>query len=359
MAELKLRGLSKHFDGSSPAVDGIDLDVADREFVVIVGPSGCGKSTSLRLVAGIEDATAGDVLIGGARVNDLSPGARDVAMVFQNYALYPHMSVARNIGFGLRRRGMSRAEVARAVQEASDMLELGDLLHRRPATLSGGQKQRVAMGRAIVRRPKLFLFDEPLSNLDARLRVSMRAEIRKLQQLVPTTTVYVTHDQTEAMTMADRVVVMNAGRIEQVGTPMEIYRHPASLFVAGFVGSPAMNVLEAELDGDGASLRGGARIVLPAGRTGGQSGRRVALGLRPEAIALTPGEDGLPARVETVEPLGQEIVAEFSAGPAGRLWARLPPDTELRAGAQVRVALDGARAHLFDPETGRALPPAA
>jgi ABC-type sugar transport system ATPase subunit len=354
MADLRLRGLSKSFDGAA-AVDGIDLDVADKEFVVIVGPSGCGKSTTLRLIAGIEEETSGDVLIGQQRVNDLSPGARDVAMVFQNYALYPHMSVARNIGFGLRRRGVPRAEVSRAVREAAEMLELVDLLHRRPATLSGGQRQRVAMGRAIVRRPKLFLFDEPLSNLDARLRVSMRAEMRRLQRIVPTTTIYVTHDQTEAMTMADRVVVMNAGKIEQAAAPMEIYRKPASLFVARFIGSPAMNVLEAELDVGGARLKDGARIVLPPQRAA-QPGRRIALGLRPEAVRLAP--DGLPARVETVEPLGQEIVAEFSSG-AGRLWSRLPPNTDLRAGAQVRIALDGMQAHLFDPDTGRALPPPA
>jgi ABC-type sugar transport system ATPase subunit len=211
------------------------------------------------------------------------------------------------------------------------------------------------MGRAIVRRPKLFLFDEPLSNLAARLRVSMRSEIRRLQRIVPTTTIYVTHDQTEAMTMADRVVVMNEGRIEQVAAPMEIYRKPASLFVARFIGAPAMNVLEAELDAGGARLKDGARIVLPPGRAT-EVGRRVALGLRPEAVRLAA--DGIPARVETVEPLGQEIVAEVSAG-AGRLWARLPPDTDLRAGAAVHVALDGAQAHLFDPDTGRALPPAA
>jgi ABC-type sugar transport system ATPase subunit len=355
MANLRLVGLTKSFGAGSSAVDGIDLDVADEEFVVIVGPSGCGKSTTLRLVAGIEEETAGDILIGGERVNDLSPGARDVAMVFQTYALYPHMTVARNIGFGLRRRGVPRAEVARAVREAAEILELGDLLQRRPATLSGGQRQRVAMGRAMVRRPKLFLFDEPLSNLDARLRVSMRAEIRRLQRLLRTTTIYVTHDQTEAMTMADRVVVMNEGRIEQAAAPMEIYRRPANLFVARFIGSPAMNVLEAELAAGGARLKDGARIVLPPGGAA-QPGRRITLGLRPEAVRLAP--EGLPARVETVEPLGQEIVAEFSSG-AGRLWSRLPPDANVREGAQVHIALDGAQAHLFDPETGRALPPTA
>jgi ABC-type sugar transport system ATPase subunit len=355
MAELRLKDLSKRFGDGPAAVDGIDLQVADREFVAIVGPSGCGKSTTLRLIAGIEEETSGDIVIGGDRVNDLSPGGRDVAMVFQNYALYPHMSVARNMGFGLRRRGMARAEVARAVREAAEILELGDLLHRRPATLSGGQRQRVAMGRAIVRRPRLFLFDEPLSNLDARLRVSMRAEIRRLREIVPTTTLYVTHDQTEAMTMADRVVVMNAGRIEQVAPPMEIYRRPASLFVARFIGTPAMTVLDADVREDALHLRDGTCLDLPPGYATGHAPRRVALGLRPEAVALCPDDGGLAARVETVEPLGQEIVAEFSTGP-GRLWARLPPDTVLRPGAQVRLSLDAAQAHLFDPDTGRALP---
>jgi ABC-type sugar transport system ATPase subunit len=353
MATLQLKHLTKQFDDGATGVDAIDLDVADREFVVIVGPSGCGKSTTLRLIAGIEDETAGDIRIDGQPVNHLSPGARDVAMVFQSYALYPHMTVAQNIGFGLRRRGISRSKAALAVQEAAETLELTEFLHRRPATLSGGQRQRVAMGRAMVRRPKLFLFDEPLSNLDARLRVSMRSEIRRLQTLVPTTTIYVTHDQTEAMTLADRVVVMNKGRIEQVGPAMDIYRHPASLFVAQFIGSPTMNTLDATLTETGATLRDGTRIALPVS---GQSGRDVVLGFRPEAITVNAGTTGTPARVATLEPVGQELIVEFDAGALGALWARLPPDSRLGRGDGVMLNLDPAQAHVFDRATGAALP---
>ncbi|MEL6913567.1 MAG: sn-glycerol-3-phosphate ABC transporter ATP-binding protein UgpC [Pseudomonadota bacterium] len=357
MADVSLIGLEKSYSGGHAAVGGISLDISDREFVVIVGPSGCGKSTTLRLIAGIEAETAGDILIDGQRVNDLSPGARDVAMVFQDYALYPHMSVERNIGFGLRRRGMRRADVAQRVKEVAEILEIGPLLGRRPAALSGGQRQRVAMGRAMVRRPRVFLFDEPLSNLDARLRVSMRAEMRRLQAQMPTTTLYVTHDQTEAMTMADRVVVMNDGRVEQVGAPMDIYRRPANLFVARFIGSPAMNLFEATLSADGAELPGGARVPLPRAELEDQRGRRVMLGFRPEAVA--PAETGLSARVETVEPIGQEIIVEFDTVAAGRLWSRLPPDSALRTGAQVRLGFDAGQAHIFDIDTGTALRRAA
>ncbi|MGB0499425.1 MAG: ABC transporter ATP-binding protein, partial [Rubricella sp.] len=310
MVELRLIALTKAFEDGRRALDDITLTVADREFVVIVGPSGCGKSTTLRLIAGIEEETAGEIRIDGQGVNALSPGARDVAMVFQDYALYPHMTVERNIGFGLRRRGVERAEVARRVREVADILEIGSLLDRRPAMLSGGQRQRVAMGRAMVRRPRVFLFDEPLSNLDARLRVSMRSEIRRLQSHMPTTTVYVTHDQTEAMTMADRVVVMNAGRIEQIGPPMEIYRNPANLFVARFIGSPAMNLIEASVTGGHVDLGGGTRLPLSPGAPLGAHGRRVTLGFRPEAVGLSGDESGLPARVATVEPIGQEIIVE-------------------------------------------------
>ncbi|MEM9975416.1 MAG: ATP-binding cassette domain-containing protein, partial [Pseudomonadota bacterium] len=286
-------------------------------------------------------------------------GARDVAMVFQDYALYPHMSVARNIGFGLRRRGMARADVARRVNEVAEILEIGPLLNRRPAMLSGGQRQRVAMGRAMVRRPKLFLFDEPLSNLDARLRVSMRAEIRRLQAHMPTTTIYVTHDQTEAMTMADRVVVMNEGRIEQTGAPMEIYRNPANLFIAQFIGSPAMNLVDARLAEGGAELPGGACVALSADRTQGAAGRRVTLGFRPEAVGLARDGGGIPARVAAVEPIGQEIIVAFATEGAGHVWSRLPPEIDLREGHEVRLSFDSQQAHLFDPETGEALRPAA
>jgi len=351
MAHVSIDTLTKTYSGGQTALDGVSLAIDDREFVVILGPSGCGKSTTLRLIAGIEEQTSGDILIDGARVNDLSPGARDVAMVFQDYALYPHMTVERNIGFGLRRRGIARSEVKARVREVAEMLEIGPLLNRRPAMLSGGQRQRVAMGRAMVRRPKVFLFDEPLSNLDARLRVSMRAEMRRVQATMPTTTIYVTHDQTEAMTMADRVVVMNEGRIEQAGPPMEIYRNPANLFVARFIGSPAMNLLEAVLTETGAKVSGGARIHFePPADT---IGRPVILGFRPEAITLS--DQGLAARVETLEPLGQEIIAEFAAEGAGLLWGRLPPDAILAPGKNVRLAIDPKQAHFFDSETGQRL----
>lgn len=355
MAKLEISDLTKSFGDGTRAVDGITFSVEDNEFVVIVGPSGCGKSTTLRMIAGIEEETSGDIFIGGDRVNHLSPGARDVAMVFQNYALYPHMTVGQNIGFGLRRRGMRRADVSKAVQEAADILKLAPLLNRRPATLSGGQRQRVAMGRAMVRRPKLFLFDEPLSNLDARLRISMRSEIRHLQSHTRTTTLYVTHDQTEAMTLADRVIVMKDGRIEQIGAPMDIYRRPASLFVAQFIGSPSMNVLEAEVREGGVRLLDGTQLAVP---TAGQLGQRVSIGLRPEAIALG-NNDGLVARVETLEPLGQELVVEFSTQAAGPLWSRLPPDSALHHGETVHLHLDAAQAHVFDIETGHAIPNAA
>lgn len=355
MAELSLVDLHKSYADGNVALHNVSLDIADREFVVIVGPSGCGKSTTLRLIAGIEEETGGDILIGGERVNHLAPGARDVAMVFQDYALYPHMDVARNIGFGLRRRGLPKHEVARRVRDVADMLEIGSLLKRRPAKLSGGQRQRVAMGRAMVRRPKVFLFDEPLSNLDARLRVSMRAEMRRLQSQLPTTTVYVTHDQTEAMTMADRVVVMNEGRVEQTGPPMEIYRFPANTFVARFIGSPAMNLIAARLSEDGVTFDAGATLALRDGLRGGRPGQPVLLGLRPEAVSLSTGDDGYSARVEAVEPIGQEIIVELSLPGAGRLWSRLPPETELRVGSQANVTFDARQAHVFDQTTGEAL----
>ncbi|MEO0676089.1 MAG: sn-glycerol-3-phosphate ABC transporter ATP-binding protein UgpC [Pseudomonadota bacterium] len=353
MAALDLIDLHKSYGPESLAVDHLSLAVADKEFIVIVGPSGCGKSTTLRLVAGIEEETSGQIHIGGRSVTSLSPGARNVAMVFQDYALYPHMSVERNIGFGLRRRGMAQRDVAARVREIAEILEIGPLLSRRPAALSGGQRQRVAMGRAMVRKPDVFLFDEPLSNLDARLRVSMRSEMRRLQAQMPTTTLYVTHDQTEAMTMADRVVVMNNGRVEQVGPPMEIYRAPANLFVARFIGSPAMNLFDARI-GDGfAALSEGTRVPISSELAQVEAGRRVTMGFRPEAISLS--SEGIPARVLSVEPLGQEIIIECETA-LGTVRSRLAPDTELSRGDTITLAFDARRAHLFDPETGRALP---
>src|SRR4030081_2034843 len=254
MADVALRNVVKRFDDVE-AVRSIDLDIPNNEFVVLVGPSGCGKSTTLRMIAGLEEVTSGDILIDGELVNDLPPKDRDIAMVFQNYALYPHMTAYENMSFGLRLRKTAKAEIRQRVEHAARILDITDLLDRRPKALSGGQRQRVAMGRAIVRNPKVFLFDEPLSNLDAKLRVQMRTEIKRVHQKVKTTTVYVTHDQVEAMTLADRVVVMNGGRIEQIGTPNELYHHPKTRFVAGFIGSPAMNFVPARLDANGSKLR--------------------------------------------------------------------------------------------------------
>src|SRR5271163_258739 len=254
MAQVALRNIVKTFD-KTPAVRGIDLNIADREFIVLVGPSGCGKSTTLRMIAGLEECTEGEIYIGDQLVNDVPPKDRDIAMVFQNYALYPHMTVFENMSFGLRLKKFPKAEIKLRVENAARILDITELLDRKPRQLSGGQRQRVAMGRAIVRNPKVFLFDEPLSNLDAKLRVQMRTEIKKVHQKVKTTTVYVTHDQVEAMTLADRVVVMNAGRIEQVGSPNDLYHHPATRFVAGFMGSPAMNFIRCRLEENGAGLR--------------------------------------------------------------------------------------------------------
>src|SRR5438128_2394187 len=292
MAQVALRNIVKTFD-RTPAVQGIDLDIADREFVVLVGPSGCGKSTTLRMIAGLEEVTSGDIYIGDQLVNDVPPKDRDIAMVFQNYALYPHMTVFENMSFGFRLRTFRKAEIKERVENAARILDITDLLARQPKQLSGGQRQRVAMGRAIVRNPKVFLFDEPLSNLDAKLRVQMRTEIKKLHQTVRNTIVYVTHDQVEAMTLADRVVVMNQGRIEQVGPPQELYHNPNTRFVAGFIGSPAMNFLPCEVQGNGAGLAlrlaNGATLPVPparANRYAACKDRQMILGLRPEHLYL-------------------------------------------------------------------------
>src|ERR1700687_1841521 len=290
MADVTLRKVIKRYD-EVEAVRGIDLDIADHEFVVLVGPSGCGKSTTLRMIAGLEDITDGDIMIGGDVVNDVPPKDRDIAMVFQNYALYPHMTVAENMSFGLKLRKFPKAEIKLRVDNAARILDITELLARRPKQLSGGQRQRVAMGRAIVRNPKVFLFDEPLSNLDAKLRVQMRTEIKRVHQKVKTTTVYVTHDQVEAMTLADRVVVMNGGRVEQVGTPNDLYHWPKTRFVAGFIGSPTMNFIPCGLqqNGAGLSLHVSDKLSFPVpesrvGRYKGLVGKEIVLGLRPEHI---------------------------------------------------------------------------
>src|SRR4030081_994571 len=295
MADVALRNVVKRFDDVE-AVRSIDLDIPNNEFVVLVGPSGCGKSTTLRMIAGLEEVTSGDILIDGELVNDLPPKDRDIAMVFQNYALYPHMTAYENMSFGLRLRKTAKAEIRQRVEHAARILDITDLLDRRPKALSGGQRQRVAMGRAIVRNPKVFLFDEPLSNLDAKLRVQMRTEIKRVHQKVKTTTVYVTHDQVEAMTLADRVVVMHSGKIEQIGTPNDLYHHPKTRFVAGFIGSPAMNLVSARLetDGSGLSLRLSDTLTFPvpesrAAHLRAYTGKEVVFGLRPEHITETRG----------------------------------------------------------------------
>jgi ABC-type sugar transport system ATPase subunit len=350
---LSLRGLSKRF-GTVDAVKDVDLDVADHEFVVLVGPSGCGKSTILRIVAGLEEPTAGEIAIDGVVVNDREPKDRDIAMVFQDYALYPHMTVAENMGFALRYRGIARAELRRRVDYAARLLEIETLLDRTPRQLSGGQRQRVAMGRAIVRDPKLFLFDEPLSNLDAKLRVQMRTELRKLRIRVPTTTVYVTHDQVEAMTLADRIVILNHGRVEQVGTPEDVYDTPASVFVAGFMGAPAMNLLPARLHG--------RQVVLADGTTLASSHdgeRDIWCGVRPEDMTFVPL--GVPANgaclrgtALTVEPLGADTLVAMVVADT-EVACRLPPRSVRRAGEAITLAIDPARIHLFDRASGQRL----
>jgi multiple sugar transport system ATP-binding protein len=355
LAEVSLRRVVKRF-GDVAVVHGIDLDIADREFLVLVGPSGCGKSTLLRMVAGLEDVSSGEITIGGRVVNELAPKNRDIAMVFQDYALYPHLNVYRNMSFGLEVRGMPKPEIKQRVERAAAILDLAPLLERRPGQLSGGQRQRVAMGRAIVRDPKVFLFDEPLSNLDAKLRSEMRTEIKKLHQEVKTTVIYVTHDQVEAMTMADRIVVMRSGHVEQIGAPDDVYNQPANLFVATFIGAPRMSLVPGRLAQGGRALEidGGAPLPLPESlaAVAGAPGRPLIGGLRPEAFARADGAH--PAAIHTtirfVEPLGSDTLAFFNLGGA-EVIARLPPSPDLHEGRPVSVTVDPARMHLFDAET--------
>lgn len=358
MADVTLSGVKKSY-GRVQVVHGVDIDIADGEFLVMVGPSGCGKSTILRMIAGLESITEGQITIGGATVNRLEPKDRNIAMVFQNYALYPHLSVYENMAYGLKVRGRAAAEIRQRVEEAAAVLGLGDYLERKPRQLSGGQRQRVAMGRAIVRNPSVFLLDEPLSNLDAKLRNQMRVELKRLHQRLGNTFIYVTHDQVEAMTLADRIMVMNAGHVEQVGTPEEIYHSPATMFVANFMGSPAMNMLPGEaLPETGCvRLREGHEIPvngqLPQGWTG-----RVVLGIRPEDVALadegTRPDCTLEAVVELVEPLGPDtVVHSRPVGCEGELIVRLPAASRVREGDRLRLAVDPLKLHLFSEEDGR------
>jgi multiple sugar transport system ATP-binding protein len=359
MASVSLTDVVKRFDRAE-VVHGIDLEVADGEFVVLVGPSGCGKSTTLRMIAGLEDVTSGEIRIGERVVNRLEPKDRNIAMVFQNYAIYPHMTVHKNIAFGLRMARLSKHEEDRRVREAAAILGLVDLLERRPSQLSGGQRQRVAIGRAMVRNPAVFLFDEPLSNLDAQLRAQMRLEIKKLHQSLSTTVIYVTHDQVEAMTLADRIVVMRDGRIEQIGTPTEVYRRPASMFVARFIGSPSMNMIPGRIaDGTGSVELDGIGAVSPPGdRVRAAAGRRILLGVRPDDLRVATGEArgalALEARIGVIEPLGPDTLVYAEAG--GReLIAKADGRTLLHRGDVVRLVAEADALHVFDAETEASL----
>jgi len=359
MAQVALRNIVKTFD-KTPAVQGIDLDIADREFIVLVGPSGCGKSTTLRMIAGLEEATSGEIYIGDQLVNDVPPKDRDIAMVFQNYALYPHMTVYENMSFGLRLKKFPKQEIKERVEAAAQILDITPLLDRRPKALSGGQRQRVAMGRAIVRNPKVFLFDEPLSNLDAKLRVQMRTEIKKVHQKVTTTTVYVTHDQVEAMTLADRVVVMNNGRIEQIGPPNELYHNPKTRFVAGFIGSPAMNFMPAKVVNGGANLKvrlsEELTLPVPESRTARYKpylDKEVVFGLRPEDLIesrgeLPPGSAAFDVLLDVVEPMGMETMVYFIVDGV-EVCGRVNPVAAGNAGEKMRLVADLNHMHLIDP----------
>jgi len=353
---VELEGITKAFTGNT-VVDDLDLHLADGSLTVLVGPSGCGKSTTLRMLAGLEDISDGQILINGRVVNEVESRDRDIAMVFQDYALYPHMTVHGNMAFSLRYRSVVRREIDRRVREAAEILGLTAYLERYPKELSGGQRQRVAMGRAIVRKPQVFLFDEPLSNLDAKLRGTMRVEMKKLHQQLGVTTVYVTHDQIEAMTLADRVVVMNGGRIEQIGAPEEVYHAPASLFVAGFIGAPAMNMIPAKSEGaDGLRLAGSELIRFP--HASGAAATLV-LAVRPEDVNIAPTASGegrvvLPATIDVVEPLGADTLV-FATMAGHQMAVRVRPDSRPQRGAPVHLSFDLDRVHLFDAATGKRL----
>ena len=354
MAQVHLKNITKTYGSGAKAVaviHGISIDIEDGEFIVMVGPSGCGKSTLLRMVAGLEEITGGDIVIGDRVVNNLEPKDRDIAMVFQNYALYPHMSVYENMAYGLKIRRFSKQDIDQRVQKAAGILELGALLERTPRQLSGGQRQRVAMGRAIVREPAVFLFDEPLSNLDAKLRVQMRLEIQKMHRALGTTSLYVTHDQVEAMTLGQRMIVMNGGRAEQIGTPAEVYGRPATTFVASFIGSPPMNLLHGRAVAGGFQLEGHGAVALPAGIAVPAQAECI-LGIRPEHLQL--GRPGLPMEVEMVESLGADLLVHTRAG-SQALVIRAPAGTPVAAGQRVSAGFDAGSVHWFDAATTQRL----
>lgn len=358
MAHVKLEQLQKTYPNGFKAIHGVDVEIADGEFIVLVGPSGCGKSTLLRMIAGLESITEGTLSIGERVVNDLEPADRDIAMVFQNYALYPHMNVFDNMAYGLKIRGLPKTEIEDRVENAATILELTkEQLTRKPRQLSGGQRQRVAMGRAIVREPSVFLFDEPLSNLDAKLRVQMRVEIKRLQERLGITSVYVTHDQVEAMTLGHRLIVLNNGYVEQLGTPLELYERPASIFVAGFIGSPAMNFASAEISADGASVSlGGINFVLPAGIHASHSARRVTMGIRPEDLEVSDTEGGVVLTATLVEHLGADTLVHghFGADETD-MTIRLGGYHDIDDGQSLSLHVEPEKIHLFDPETEKRL----
>lgn len=354
MAEVLLKGVKKSY-GKVEVVHGVDCKMEDREFIVIVGPSGCGKSTVLRMIAGLETITKGEISIGGRVVNNLEPADRDIAMVFQNYALYPHMSVYKNMAYGLKIRGMQKEKIQERVQKAAKILELSDFLDRKPRQLSGGQRQRVAMGRAIVREPKVFLFDEPLSNLDAKLRVQMRLEIKRLQKKLGITNVYVTHDQVEAMTLGNRLLVMNDGNMEQLGSPIDLYNRPNTVFVAGFIGSPSMNFLTAVISADGRSveLSSEESLPLPDGFSK-YSGLKVRLGIRPEHILITEKDGHIKFMVDMVEELGADTLVHGYFGPQNKILAlRVPGIMKIEALTNLKLTCESQNLHLFDPRNGK------
>ena len=363
MGQVVLKGINKLYD-SVHAVKDVNLQIRDKEFMVFVGPSGCGKTTTLRMIAGLEAISSGEISIDGNVINELAPMDRDIAMVFQNYALYPHMSVYDNMAFGLKMRQFGRDEIEKRVREAADILGIGEMLNRKPRQLSGGQRQRVALGRAIVRHPRVFLFDEPLSNLDAKLRVQMRVELKKLHQRLGTTAIYVTHDQVEAMTLGDRVVVMKDGLVQQVGEPLELYNNPANKFVAGFIGSPSMNfasVTVTEANGSLIVENAGLCIKLPdetARRLRGHIGREILLGVRPEDLSVASAADSdrscFDAVIEVIEQLGSEILLDMKVG-GDVMVASVEPSVRVKVRDKLRIAMRSSRLHVFDANTEAAI----